>query len=364
MGAMYKKGQTKRYSRVASFEKSGKSNKASGDSERKRISRLAKEGDIDEASDRLMKMRDAEMRGPSKSVKRDMVRKIRDVVMGGGMPPMGMPPMGMPPPMNPMVPGMKGMPMMKNGGKVKESKAMMAKGKGYAVGGKPTVPMQRRPKTKQVPKPAGRRGLPDFVTPDMLRPPNAGGVLRYTAEQRKRVNALPLAQRTRIMALRAGKAKPMPPPAYKRPGTNPEIKQVPPPAYKRPGTNPKTKQMPRPGMNPKMAATMAKMATKGAGMGLGPRGKMNPRMAAMAAKAGLKGAGVFKHGGDVYTTPGGPTRGKSGKIKKMAAGGMIPKEGKKSPNSMGTSYRGGGAIDGGAIDGCAVKGRTRAKRIK
>jgi hypothetical protein len=237
-------------------------------------------------------------------------------------------------------------------------------------------------KTKQVPKPAGRRGLPDFVTPDMLRPPNAGGVLRYTAEQRKRVNALPLAQRTRIMALRAGKAKPMPrpgrgdgpgfksdkmpPPAYKRPGTNPKIKQVPPPAYKRPGTNPKTKQMPRPGMNPKMAATMAKMGSRAAaGMGLGPRGKMNPRMAAMAAKAGLKGAGVFKHGGDVYTTPGGPTRGKSGKIKKMAAGGMIPKEGKKSPNSMGTSYSAGGKVKvkGKAINGCARTGLTRGRTV-
>jgi hypothetical protein len=69
----------------------------------------------------------------------------------------------------------------------------------------------------------------------------------------------------------------------------------------------------------------------------------------------------LKAGGDVYTTPGGPTRGKSGKIKKMAAGGMIPKEGKKSPNSMGTSYSAGGESLGRRSkeklsNGCAAQG--------
>ena len=162
---------------------------------------------------------------------------------------------------------------MKSGGRVAK----------YAGGGMKKADMtQRRQKTKQLPKPVGRKLY------DVLMPSYPGQPV-----------------------------------------------QVPRPASKRPGTNSKTK------------------------MGLGPRGKMNPRMAAMAGKAGLKGAGVFKHGGDVYTTPGGPTRGKSGKIKKMAAGGMIPKAGKKSPNSMGTSYR-----SGGAIDGCAMRGRTRAKRVK
>ena len=225
-------------------------------------------------------------------------------------------------------------PAMKSGGRVAK----------YSEGG--------MKKTKQVPKPAGRRGLPDFVTPDMLRPPNAGGVLRYTAEQRKRVNSLPLAQRTRIMALRAGKAKPMPRPGR---GDGPGFKsdKMPRPAYKRPGTNPKPKQMPRPGMNPKMAATMAKMGSRAAaGMGLGSRGSMFARL---------------KAGGDVYTTPGGPTRGKSGKIKKMAAGGMIPKEGKKSPNSMGTSYSAGGEakvkVKGKAMNGCARTGLTRGRTV-
>lgn len=364
MGAMYEKGQTKKYSRVASFKGGG-----SGDSKRRRISKLAKEGDIDTATDLLMKMRDAEARGSSKSAKRDEVRKIRDAVLGGGMPPMGMPPVGMappmpmPPPMNPMVPGMRGMPMMKKGGKVKESKSMMKKEvafmkkkgapksmvkheeaemegkktKKYLVGGMPTgsrkPPMGRpgrpgQPKTKQMPRPTPSRPTSPRGAEKMKKMPRPSRSLRDSPAIKNVAESMEKARAKakRMPAPRSAPAKSLPPMATRR--------GVP--------------SRPSPMILKKVSEARAKANRM-------PRPASKPSVPPVARKRGMAA------GGDIYTTPGGPARGKSGKIKKMAAGGMagmIPKEGKKSPSSMGTSYK-----KGGAIDGCAVKGKTRG-RIK
>lgn len=154
---------------------------------------------------------------------------------------------------------------MKSGGRVTK----------YAGGGMKKADMtQRRQKTKQMPKPAGR---PPAKSKQMPKPAGRGMISNNTA------------------GMIANKAKPA-----------------------------KSKSLPKP-----VSRRLAKIIT--------------PTLGAKVFKGAAKGPGMKAGGG----------------VKKMAAGGMIPKAGKKSPDSMGTSYR-----SGGAIDGCAMKGKTRAKRVK
>lgn len=113
----------------------------------------------------------------------------------------------------------------------------------------------------------------------------------------------------------------------------------------------------------------------------GGYGTRQEQLDAMGLRGGGKVMKKMYKGGDLYTTPGGPARGKSGKIKKMARGGMSVRPAKPgasaAPAARKTAGRGTmtpnpskpvrsirAYAGGGSIDGCAVKGKTRAKRVR
>jgi len=390
MGAMYEKGQTKRYSRVASFKngeevKSERSKKSAALRRYERETRRNMTEPERAEYQELARMR----RGNEGEAWEDMKRNAMSLIgmkkgggVGSSMQSAGERIMrGLKPTIDEVV---KRRPAMKHGGKVsryggggetesEDKKKKATEERDGLFGGygsrKEQLEAMGLRRGGRVKKMAAGGESKAMIQRELAFMRNKGApksMVKHEEAEMKNTKNMAIGGASAggknipegIKQARARKANKKPRPA------RPKSEQMPKPRQKPRPARPKSGQMPRPRgprlhidtpMPPKGIPKRARPMGSGAGPGF-----LNPM-----------GRSVMKAGGDVYTTPGAPTRGKSGKpMKKYAAGGMIPSAGKKSPSSMGTPYRAGGSIKpkkysgGGGIDGCAMRGKTRAPRGK
>jgi len=421
MGAMYEKGQTKRYSRVASFSGGGKSKKAKeyDDSEERRISKMAKEGDIDSATDAIMNLRS--MQSAGKRIMRGLKPTIDEVVKrrpamkhggkvsryggGGKTKSEGEEDRNKKGEATEKKGGLFGgygsrkeqleaqMAEMKKGGKV-ESKKMMRKEvafmkkKGASKSMIKHEEAEMKGKRKRVkkmavggaPKPEAMSPAGGRVTPDFLRQlkafesrlrTQAGGKNIPPDKMRREIERYMKIARSRprpgrgdsSMPFKSDKMpRPKPRPSSPKSGQMPKPRPKPRPSSPKSGQMPKPRPgMPRPPLTPRPKPRPAR-----------PKSGQMPKPRPGMPRPGMPRPPLTPRPGREDSMFGLKQRKAGGavKTKKYAAGGMIPSAGKKSPSSMGTPYRAGGSIKpkkysgGGGIDGCAMRGKTRAPRRK